>query len=82
MTSKTLTGTYSGGYSIATGVTALTVTATGYIEGVGVTTTAGETATYSVTNSGRILSGYGSAALADHDGVYFGHGGKGVRRTW
>ena len=66
MTVATLTGTYSAGYPIAAGVTVVSVTATGYVEGTGLSSTAA--GRISVVNHGRI-----NAAT---NGVYLKSGGS------
>ncbi|HEY2179195.1 MAG TPA: hypothetical protein VGH15_11480 [Caulobacteraceae bacterium] len=69
MTSKTLTGTYFGGYTIAAGVTTLLIKPTAKIEGLGLLAAAAVT----VTNQGSIAAAYGTAGTTGAGGA--GHVG-------
>ncbi|HXV00419.1 MAG TPA: hypothetical protein VG166_07965 [Caulobacteraceae bacterium] len=76
MTSKTLTGTYSGGYTLAASYSSLLLTATALIEGAGLSAPAPAT----VTNRGSILAGVGASGAGaggtGHTGVKFGATGR------
>src|SRR5450432_993678 len=70
MTTKVLTGTYTAGYLLQTPFRRLSITATGYVEG-GVTTPAGATAAYTISNSGRVVNTNVAAS-----GIDLTHGGR------
>jgi len=72
MTTKVLTGTYSSGYALAAPITTLSIAASGYVEGRGVATAIAATASYTVTNDGRIREADSYLANA----VYLTHGGR------
>jgi hypothetical protein len=76
MTTKVLAGTYSAGYTIASGVTTLRLTSTGYVAGSGIATPYGATTAYSIVNRGRIFETYSTPHLLRDDGVYLGQGGS------
>lgn len=76
MTTRVLTGAYPAGYTIASGITTLSLTSTAYVGGTGVATAYGATGAYSVTNHGRIFETYGASDPHRAAGVYLGQGGS------
>ena len=57
MTTHTITGTYASGYAMTPPVTDLTVAASGYVEGNGVTSPASGLGAYTLVNDGKIKAG-------------------------
>ena len=72
MTTKTLTGTYSSGYSLQSPITTLSIASSGYVEGTGVTTPGSATVAYTVVNQGRIVC---TDTTTNFAGIYLTDGG-------
>ena len=72
MTTKILTGTYSAGYTLQSSTTVLSITASGYVGGSGVSTGAGASGAPSVYNYGHIKETSGAHGA----GIYLGQGGS------
>jgi hypothetical protein len=62
---KVLTGTYTAGYLLQAPIQKLSITATGFVEGSGITTPVGATAAYTISNSGRVVNTTGSGSGID-----------------
>lgn len=71
MATITLTGTYVAGYALAAPITTLSIAASGYVGGQGVTSPGAATNAYQVLNDGRIEA----AAYLEGNGVVLTHGG-------
>ena len=72
MTTKILTGTYSAGYALQASTTVLTITASGYVGGSGVSSVSTANPSPAVYNYGHIKAGSGSHST----GIYLGQGGS------
>jgi len=67
MTTVTITGTVTSGYTLESPVTVLSITATGYVDGVGINS--GGLAAYTIVNDGRVAGGHSGAYLSDGGSV-------------